>query len=78
MVPINGCKCENGCLQVVPGSHRGDILTHCPQESGTQIPEKLIQMKLSLFQLKKVMPYFLPKQQCIHHYPILGIEFAGV
>ena len=32
---------ENGCLQVVPGSHRGDILTHCPQESGTQIPEKL-------------------------------------
>lgn len=30
-VAVTDATVENGCLQVVPGSHRGRMLTHCPQ-----------------------------------------------
>jgi phytanoyl-CoA hydroxylase len=35
---------ENGCLRVVPGSHRTDLATHCPggKDGGLHIPEKLL------------------------------------
>lgn len=29
-VAISDATIENGCLQVIPGSHRGDMQTHCP------------------------------------------------
>jgi phytanoyl-CoA hydroxylase len=42
-LPITESTTENGCLQVVPGSHRGELLTHCPAGAlGISIPEKLI------------------------------------
>ncbi len=42
--PLMDTDAENGCLQVVPKSHRQDLLTHCPGgkgglQSGLQIPE---------------------------------------
>lgn len=42
--PLMDTDAENGCLQVVPRSHRDDLLTHCPGgkgglQSGLQIPE---------------------------------------
>lgn len=42
--PLMDTDAENGCLQVVPSSHRDDLLTHCPGgkgglQSGLQIPE---------------------------------------
>ena len=41
--PLMDTDEENGCLQVVPGSHRSDMLTHCPGDKSVQgnllIPE---------------------------------------
>lgn len=39
--PLMDTTEENGCLQVVPGSHEGKLLTHCPgykQVAGVTIP----------------------------------------
>lgn len=34
---------EAGCLQVIPGSHRADLLCHCPDENGElSIPGRLL------------------------------------
>ena len=41
-MPISEATIENGCLQVLPRSHRGEIVPHCPQEKGLGIPEKLL------------------------------------
>jgi hypothetical protein len=29
-IPITETTEENGCLRVIPGSHRGDLINHCP------------------------------------------------
>lgn len=34
---------ESGCLQVIPGSHREDLLCHCPDKNGElSIPDRLL------------------------------------
>ncbi len=40
--PITEATIENGCLQVIPGSHRKDLVAHCPTEQGLTIPDKLL------------------------------------
>ncbi len=42
--PITDATVENGCLRVIPGSHRKDLTTHCPDGigGGLHIPEKLL------------------------------------
>ena len=41
--PISDAPVEAGCLQVVPGSHRRDLLCHCPDVNGElSIPDKLL------------------------------------
>ncbi len=47
-MPITDATVENGCLAVVPGSHKGELVTHCPgsgPDGGLQIPSKLIARK---------------------------------
>lgn len=42
--PLTPANAKNGCLLVVPGSYRGELLTHCPGykgAAGLQIPEQL-------------------------------------
>ncbi len=47
-LPITDATVKNGCLAVVPGSHKRELVTHCPgsgPDGGLQIPSKLIQGK---------------------------------
>ena len=39
---VTDATLENGCLKVIPGSHRKDLVDHCPGEKGVGIPEKLL------------------------------------
>jgi phytanoyl-CoA hydroxylase len=43
-LPVTDANLENGCLQVIPGSHRVDLTTHCPGgvDGGLHIPDKLL------------------------------------
>lgn len=40
-LPVMDATVENGCLTVVPGSHRDDLLTHCPGGQ-VHIPDHLL------------------------------------
>ena len=47
-LPITDATVKNGCLAVVPGSHKRELATHCPgagPDGGLQIPAKLLQGK---------------------------------
>ncbi len=40
--PLSEATIENGCLQVVPRSHRAGLTQHCPTSSGIGIPDRLV------------------------------------
>jgi ectoine hydroxylase-related dioxygenase (phytanoyl-CoA dioxygenase family) len=61
-LPITEATVENGCLAVVPGSHRRDLATHCPgsgPDGGLQIPAKLIKGKRVPIPVKRGGALFL-------------------
>jgi hypothetical protein len=41
-MPVNPATVENGCLQVIPRSHRGDLQPHCPGKSTVAIPDRFL------------------------------------
>ena len=41
-LPITDATVENGCLCVIPGSQRSDLVTHCPGYGGLHIPDSLL------------------------------------
>ncbi|MEC4016374.1 phytanoyl-CoA dioxygenase family protein [Streptomyces sp. H27-D2] len=41
-IPLNEATEENGCLLVVPGSHKGGLLHHCDTPSSQGIPDRLL------------------------------------
>ena len=41
-MPLTEATVENGCLQVIPRSHLGDLAQHCPRPRGAEIPVRLI------------------------------------
>ncbi len=41
-LPINEATTENGCLCVVPGSHRAGLAPLCPGDDGLTIPDRLL------------------------------------
>ncbi len=40
--PVTPSTLENGCLQVIPGSHRRGLIAHCPAQKGLTIPDGLL------------------------------------
>ncbi|MEM7025896.1 MAG: phytanoyl-CoA dioxygenase family protein [Pseudomonadota bacterium] len=45
-VAVTDATVENGCLQVIPGSHRGQMMPHCPQPQ-VGIPAKLFDQSMA-------------------------------
>lgn len=43
-VAITDADEENGCLQVIPGSHRSDLLSHCPTDPQSSIPDRFLEL----------------------------------
>lgn len=41
-MPLNRSTVENGCMQVIPGSHRSELVAHCLAENGLNIPNSLL------------------------------------
>ena len=41
-IAVTDATVENGCLQVIPGSHRRDLIDHCQTGHDLGIPEKLL------------------------------------
>jgi hypothetical protein len=41
-LPLNDATLRNGCLQVIPGSHRAGVEPHCPTHKGSFIPDRLV------------------------------------
>jgi phytanoyl-CoA hydroxylase len=44
-VPLTPATLENGCLRVIPGSHREGVVPHCPTAKGVAIPDQLLAME---------------------------------
>jgi hypothetical protein len=45
---VTDATLENGCLKVFPGSHRKDLVDHCPGAQGVSIPERLLTLEDSM------------------------------
>jgi ectoine hydroxylase-related dioxygenase (phytanoyl-CoA dioxygenase family) len=63
--PLMDANVENGCLQVVPGSHTGQLLTHCPgyrDAVGVTIPTNMFDPNAAMpVPLKKGSALFMNK-----------------
>jgi phytanoyl-CoA hydroxylase len=44
-LPLNDATIENGCLQVIPRSHRDGLTDHCPTQNGMRIPNRLLALE---------------------------------
>ena len=51
-LPVNEATVENGCLCVIPGSHRHGLTHHCPGEDGLTIPDRLLESRATAVPMK--------------------------
>ena len=63
---LNDATVENGCLQVIPGSHRKGLEPHCPTAQSLTIPEKLLPLDRATPLPLKAGSALLMHQQTIH------------
>jgi len=64
--PLTPATVENGCLQVVPRSHRQGISAHCPTSRGLTIPEKLFDRQRAVPLPMRPGSVLLMTQRTIH------------
>ena len=65
-VPITDATVENGCLKVIPGSHRRDLLDHCPTGHNLGIPDKLLTLQEAVPVPMRAGSALIFGQQLIH------------
>jgi phytanoyl-CoA hydroxylase len=65
-LPLTDATVENGCLQVIPRSHRGDLEPHCPGPRGAEIPAKLIAEERALPLPMRAGSALLMHQRTVH------------
>jgi ectoine hydroxylase-related dioxygenase (phytanoyl-CoA dioxygenase family) len=64
--PLTRATADNGCLQVIPGSHRDGLTTHCPSPKGVGIPTKLIALDRSVALEMEPGSVLLIHKQTVH------------
>ena len=42
--PLTRATCENGCLKIIPRSHKDGLLHHCPGVSGLNVPDSMLDL----------------------------------
>lgn len=65
-LPLTDATRENGCLQVIPGSHRREIVQHCPTQQGVAIPDTLLESAKARPLPMKAGSALLMTQRTIH------------
>jgi ectoine hydroxylase-related dioxygenase (phytanoyl-CoA dioxygenase family) len=65
-VPITDATVENGCLKVIPGSHRRDLLDHCLTGANLGIPDKLLTLQEAVPVPMRAGSALIFGQQLIH------------
>ena len=65
-MPLNEATVDNGCLQVIPRSHRGGLEAHCPTGFTVAIPDKLLAERQQVPLPMKPGSVLLMTQQTIH------------
>jgi len=65
-IALNDATEANGCLQVIPRSHRQGIEAHCPTSNGLSIPEKLLPVERALPLPMRAGSLLLMTQRTVH------------
>lgn len=65
-LPLNDATLANGCLTVVPRSHRQGLVTHCPSAVGTWIPDRLVPTEQAVPMPMRAGSVLLMHQRTIH------------
>jgi hypothetical protein len=63
--PLSDATVHNGCLQLVPRSHRDGVLQHCPTDGILQIPAKLFERDAAIpVPIKRGGALFMHRRMC--------------
>ena len=64
-LPLTDATLENGCMQVIPGSHRDGLKDHCPVDQ-LRIPDQLLELNRAKPLPMKAGSALLMNQQTVH------------
>lgn len=63
--PLSDANEHNGCLKLVPGSHKAGLLQHCPRDGILQIPSALFEEQNAVpVPVKKGSALFMHRRTC--------------